>query len=47
MFFLCIVAYASKEAELLHNDLSHVNVMFHFGALYDMHRVFKDVIDWG
>ena len=45
--FLCIVAYADKEAELLHNDLSPSNVMFQFGALDDVHWVFIGVIDWG
>ena len=41
------MAYAGKEAELLHNDLSPSNVMFHFGALDDVRRVFIGVIDWG
>ena len=45
--FLCIMAYAIKEAELLHDDLSPSNVMFHFGTLDDVHRVFMNVIDWG
>ena len=35
--FLYIMAYADKEAELLHNDLLPSNVMFHFGALNDVH----------
>ena len=45
--FLCIMAYASKEAELLYNNLSPSNVMFHFGALDNVHQVFIGVIDWG
>ena len=45
--FLCIMAYAGKEAELLHNDLSPSNVMFHFDAIDDVHQVFISVIDWG
>ena len=45
--FLCVMAYVSKEPELLHNDLLPSNVMFHFGALDDVHQVFIGVIDWG
>ena len=45
--FHCIMAYVGKEAELLHNDLSPSNMMFHFGAFDDVHRVFIGVIDWG
>ena len=45
--FLCIMAYAGKEAELLHSELSSSNVMFHFGVLDDVHRVFIGIIDWG
>ena len=44
--FLCIMAYADKEAKLLHNNLSPFNVMFHFGSFDDVHRVFIGVIDW-
>ena len=45
--FFCIMAYADKKAELLHNDLSPSNVMFYFGVLDDVHRVFIGVIDCG
>ena len=44
--FLCIMADAGKEAELLHNELLPSNVMFHFGAFDDVHRVFIAIIDW-
>ena len=37
------MAYADKEAKFLHNDLSPSDVMFHFGPLDDVHRVFIGV----